>query len=52
MLVNRGDVLSSMFTSIRELYEVIDIPNKIQDGTECYPLADHDPETGMSLEFK
>lgn len=50
--VQSGDGLSSKLTCVRDMYEVVDIPNQLVDGAESYPMEDHDPSKGMSVEFR
>ncbi|KDQ19844.1 hypothetical protein BOTBODRAFT_152372 [Botryobasidium botryosum FD-172 SS1] len=46
--------LFSCFKRIRDFYEIINIPNKIIDGTEAYPIPDSldDGALGTGIEFR
>ncbi|KDQ19827.1 hypothetical protein BOTBODRAFT_62228 [Botryobasidium botryosum FD-172 SS1] len=50
ILTGSRSILTHIRT-IRDFYEIINIPNQIVDGTEAYPV-DHDKDLGTSVEFK
>lgn len=37
---------------VRDLYEILEIPNKIPDGTVPFPENQKSTETGVSIEFR
>ncbi|KDQ19846.1 hypothetical protein BOTBODRAFT_379709 [Botryobasidium botryosum FD-172 SS1] len=44
--------LLSQFRAIRNFYEIINIPNKVVDGNEPYPIDTKDGKVGAAIEFK
>ncbi|KDQ19843.1 hypothetical protein BOTBODRAFT_142532 [Botryobasidium botryosum FD-172 SS1] len=53
LFARRTSLLSS-FRKIRDFYEIINIPNRIVDGTEAYPITDlvDNGAWGTGIEFK
>ncbi|KAF8624812.1 hypothetical protein AX15_005699 [Amanita polypyramis BW_CC] len=51
-LVDNSDSIMDRVASIRNLYEIIGLPNKIPDGTVPYPENQRSLEMGMSIEFR
>lgn len=52
MVLTETKNLFSNFRAIRDFYEVVNIPNKIVDGSESYPGDSHERGMGTSVEFK
>lgn len=44
--------IAEQLESIRRLYEIKNIPNKIESGTEAYPENSRALESGISVEFR
>jgi hypothetical protein len=46
-----GSIAETLF-SVRKLYEMVNIPNRVVDGQEPFPENDKTLDTGISIEFK
>ncbi|KAK2462113.1 hypothetical protein APHAL10511_006576 [Amanita phalloides] len=51
-LFERDESILNKITSIRNLYQIIEIPNKVFDGKVPFPENQRSLETGMSIEFR
>ncbi|KAF8525243.1 P-loop containing nucleoside triphosphate hydrolase protein [Hysterangium stoloniferum] len=50
-LMQQTSTVSETFSSIRQLYEIVNIPNQVIDGTEPYPEDSSKVKTGIAIEF-
>lgn len=44
--------ISDYFASIRVIYEISNIPNRVKDGTEPYPENNRTLSSGIAIEFR
>ncbi|KAH7911825.1 P-loop containing nucleoside triphosphate hydrolase protein [Hygrophoropsis aurantiaca] len=44
--------LAEQFSSVRKMYEIANVPNRIPDGKEPYPENQQSLATGISVEFR
>lgn len=44
--------IADQFATVRKLYDIVHIPNKIQDGTKPFPEDSQKVKHGISLEFR
>ncbi|KAE9391323.1 P-loop containing nucleoside triphosphate hydrolase protein [Gymnopus androsaceus JB14] len=51
-LFDETGTISDNFATIRKMYETINLPNRIPDGTIPYPENHQSLQTGMSIEFR
>jgi hypothetical protein len=47
-----GKSIAGWLQTLRQVYDAVNIENKIVDGTVPYPRPGSDPEIGMKIEFK
>lgn len=51
-LVEQTGSIADQFSTIRKLYQITNIPNKIQDGTVPFPENANSLHNGVTLEFR
>jgi hypothetical protein len=51
-LFNQASSISETLASVRKVYEVIDIPNRIVDGNVPFPENQQSLHAGISVEFR
>ncbi len=51
-ITDQDHSIKDQIASVRDLYEILEIPNKIPDGTVPFPENQKSTETGISIEFR
>lgn len=44
--------IAEQLASVRKLYEIVNIPNRVPDGLDPFPENQQTLDTGVSIEFK
>lgn len=51
-LLNQTGSIADQLETVRKLYQVGDIPNKVADGDHPYPEDQQQIKSGITLEFR
>lgn len=51
-LINQTGSIADQLETVRKLYQVGDIPNKVSDGDQPYPEDQQQIKSGITLEFR
>ncbi|KAF8350299.1 P-loop containing nucleoside triphosphate hydrolase protein [Amanita rubescens] len=51
-IASQDHSIKDQIASVRDLYQILEIPNKIPDGTVPFPENQKSTETGISIEFR
>ena len=51
-LLDQGTSLVTNFGSVRQLYEVVNIPNQVSDGPTPFPENQKEVLSGVLIEFR
>lgn len=52
MMSYQAQSIGEQFHKVRQLYEIHEIENKIQDGTESFPEEGQSLVSGIAIEFR